>query len=91
MWPTYNPVIAAVTRLAVLDLQYVAITDNFDLVFIIRVKLLCALIPGQCDLWVVDLDLTFKHSLLVNDCCLISDVSHKSNRLKYNNIVMLMS
>lgn len=71
MRPAYDPVIALVTGLAVLDLHYVTVTNNFDLIFITIVKSLRALVPRQCDLWVVDFDLTLKHSLSVNNCCLI--------------------
>lgn len=82
MRPTDHPVVALVRRLAVLDLEQVAVTADADVVLIAGVQFLCALVPGQGDLWVVDLDLTLEHCFIVGEDGLIRDVLHHGDRLQ---------
>lgn len=80
--PTHHPVVALVGRLAPFDLEQVAVAADADVVFVVCVKLLRALVPGQRDLWVVDLDLAFKHRLFVGEDGLVGDVLHYGDRLQ---------
>lgn len=84
MWATYNTVVALVFGLTLLDLQNVTVTNNVDFVFFIVVKLLSSLVPGQGDLWKVDLDVTLKGGNLVGDCRLICYVLIHGDRLQTN-------
>lgn len=80
--PTDHPVVALVRRLALLDPEQVAITADADVVLITGVEFLRALVPGQRDLGVVDLDLALEHRLVISEDTLISDVLHHSHRLQ---------
>lgn len=82
MRPTDHTVVALVSGLAVLDLQHMAVASDADVVLVAAVQLLRALVPGQGDLWVVDLDLTLKHGVLVGEGALVGDVIHHSDRLQ---------
>lgn len=82
MWATYNTVVALVFGLTLLDLQDVTVTNNADFAFVVVVKLLSSLVPGQGDLRVVDLDVTLKSSDLVGDCRLICYVLIHGDRLQ---------
>lgn len=82
MRPTDHPVVALVGRLAPLDLEQVAVATDADVILVAGVQFLGALVPGQGDLWVVDLDLTLKYRLLVGKDGLIGDVLHHSDRLQ---------
>lgn len=80
--PTDHPVVALVGRLAVLDLEQVAVAADADVVLVVGVQFLGALVPGQGDLWVVDLDLALKHRHLVGEDGLIGDVLHHGDGLQ---------
>lgn len=71
MGSTHHPVVALISGLAVLDLQQVAVATDADVILSACVQFLSPLVPGQGDLWVVDLDLTLKHCLLVDEDGLI--------------------
>lgn len=80
--PADHPVVALVGSLAPLDLEQVAFATDADVILVIGVQFLGALVPGQGDLWVVDLDLALKHCLLVGEDGLIGDVPHHGDRLQ---------
>ena len=82
MRPTDHPVVALVGRLALLDLEQVAVATDADVVLVTAVQFLRALVPGQGDLWVVDLDLALELRLLVGEDGLIGDVLHHSDGLQ---------
>lgn len=86
MWPTDHPVVALVGRLALLDLQQVAVATDADVVLVTSVQFLCAFVPGQGDLWVVDLDLALEHCLLVGEDGLIRDVLHHGDGLQEKQV-----
>ena len=79
--PTDHPVVALVGRLAFLDFQQVAVTGDADVILVTGVQFLSALVPGQSDLWVVDLDFTLQHCVFVGFDGLITDILHHSDRL----------
>lgn len=81
VWATDDTVISLVTCLDILDLQQMAITHYFNIIFTAVLKLLWIFVPRQCDFWVVDLNFTLKHSLCVNFGSLIFDVINQSNGL----------
>lgn len=80
--PTDHPVVALVRRLALLDLEQVAVATDADVILVVGVQFLGAFVPGQGDLWVVDLDLALKHCLLVGEDGLIGDVPHDGDGLQ---------
>lgn len=82
MWSTDHSVVALVRQLALLDLEEVAITADADVILVAGVQFLCALVPGQGDLWVVDFDLALEQCLLVGEDGLIEDVLHHGDRLQ---------
>lgn len=59
-----------------------AVTNNFNLILVTCIKFLGSFVPGQRYLRVVDFDLTFKHSVFVGNCSLVSDVSDQCYRLR---------
>lgn len=79
--PTDHSVVSLVGRLAFLDFQQVAVAADADVVLVAGVQFLGAFVPGQSDLWVVDLDLTLEHCLFVGEDGLIGDVLHHSDGL----------
>lgn len=79
---THHSVVALIVGLAVLDLQIMAVTHAADLVLVTVVQFLCALVPGQSDLWVVDSDLALKGGALVLSSRLVCDVFHNSDGLR---------
>lgn len=82
MRPTDHPVVALVGHLTPLDLEQVAVAADADVVLVGGVQFLGALVPGQGNLWVVDLDLALKHRLLVGEDGLIRDVPHHGDGLR---------
>lgn len=82
MRTTHYPVVALVSRLAVIDLQKVTVATDTDVILVTAVQFLGALVPGQGDLRVVDGDLTLKHSLLVDEGGLVTNVFHDCHRLQ---------
>lgn len=80
--PADHPVVALVRRLALLDLEQVAVSTDADVVLLVGVQFLGAFVPGQGDFWVVDLDLALKHRLLVGEDGLIGDVLHHGDGLQ---------
>lgn len=80
--PTHQPVVALVRCLALLDPEQVALTADTDVILVAAAQLLGALVPGQRDLWVVDLDLALKLCLFVHEDRLIGYVGYHSDRLQ---------
>lgn len=71
---THHTVIALIFGLAVLNLQTVAIAHAADGVLVTVVQFLGSFVPGERDLWVVDLDLALEGGALVLSCPLVTDV-----------------
>lgn len=82
MRPADHPVVALVRHLALLNLEQVSVTTNADVVFFSGLQFLGALVPGQGDLWEVDLDLALKDHLLAGEDGLVRDVPHHSDGLQ---------
>lgn len=82
VWSTDHTIVALVRRLAILDLEQVAVTTDANVVLVAGVQFLGALVPRQSDLWVVDLDLTLEHCVIVGEDGLIGDVLHHGHRLQ---------
>lgn len=82
--PADHPVVALVGCLALLDPEQVAVAADADVILVAAAQFLGALVPGQSDLWVVDLDLALKHRLLVDEDGLIGDVCHHGDGLHEN-------
>lgn len=74
MRTTHHAVVALIFDQAVLDLQVMVVPNAADLILVTVVQFLCALVPGECDLWVIDLDLTLKGDALVLRGRLVADV-----------------
>lgn len=77
-----HAVVALIFHLAVLDLQIMAVTHAADVILVAVVQFLCALVPGQSDLWVIDSDLTLERGGLVLCTDLVTDVLDHRNRLR---------
>lgn len=74
MRTTHHAVVSLIFDQAVLDLQVMVVPNAADLILVTVVQFLCALVPGESDLWVIDLDLTLKGDALVLWGCLVTDV-----------------
>lgn len=85
MRPTHHAVVALVFHLAVLDFQVVAVPHTADVILVTLVQFLGALVPGESDLWVVDLNLALKGGTLVLSDGLVRDVLHHRDRLSMRN------
>lgn len=81
VWSTHHPVVALVRQLTLLDSEQVAVAADADVIFVPGVQLLRSLVPGQRDLWVVDLDLALEHRVLIGEDRLVGDVLHYSDGL----------
>lgn len=79
--PTDHPVVALVGRLAFLDFQLVVVATDANVVLVTGVQFLGAFVPGQIDLWIVDLDLTLKYCFFFGEGSLVRDVLHHGDRL----------
>lgn len=81
---TQNAVVALIFDLAVLDLQIMAVAHAADVIFFAVVQFLGTFVPGESNLWVVDLDLALKGGALVLSCFLVTDVLQHRYRLGGN-------
>lgn len=63
-------------------MQTVAITIAAYVVLLTVLQFLGAFVPGDHDLWVVDLDLALKCGTLVFSCGLVTDVLQDRDRLQ---------
>lgn len=88
---THHTEVSLIFDLAVPNLQIVAVAHTADLVFITVLQLLRSLVPGQRDLWVVDLDLALKRCCLVLCGCLVRYVFHHRHRLRTKTSIMIIS
>lgn len=79
---THHAVVALVPGVTVLDFQAVEVVHTGDLVLVTVVQFLGSFVPGEGDLWVVDLNSTLEDSALVLSCLLVSDVLQHRHRLK---------
>lgn len=79
---THHAVAALVPDVTVLDLQAVEVAHAGDLVLVTVVQFLGSFVPGEGDLWIVDLNSTLEGSALVLSCLLVSDVLQHRHRLK---------
>lgn len=91
MRTTHHTVAALIFDLAVVDLQIMPVAHTADAVLVTVVQFLGALVPGQCDLWVVDLDLALEGGALVLSRRLISDVFQHSDGLRIQHVIVTSS
>lgn len=87
MRPTDHSVVALVRRLALLDLEQVAVSADADVVLVTDVQFLGALVPGQADLLVIDLHLALKLCRFVGEDGLVGDVLHHGDGLQQEQCV----
>lgn len=81
----HHAVVALIFDLAILDFQIMAVPHAADVVLFAVVQFLGAFVPGERDLWVVDLNLALKSGALVLRDGLVSDVLHHRDRLSKKN------
>lgn len=86
MRATHHAVVALVPGGTVLDLQAVEVVHAGDLVLGTVVQFLGSFVPGEGDLWVVDLNSTLEGSALVLSRLLVSDVLQHRHRLKVEGL-----
>lgn len=82
MRATHHAVVSLVVGLTVVDLQAVEVAHAGHLVLVALLQPPASFVPGEGDLWVVDLDATPEGSALVFSCLLVSDVLQHRHRLK---------
>lgn len=88
MRATHHAVVALVAVVTVVDLQAVEVAHARYVVLVALVQPLASFVPGEGDLWVVDLNATPEGGAVLLSRLLVTDVLQHQHRLKIEQLLL---
>lgn len=78
---THQPIISLIFKLTVFDSKCMSITIDAYFKFITGFQFYSPFVPWELDFWIINLNVDFKHSIIIFQNCLIFNILDQSDRL----------